>query len=71
MSKRVGNSKKGRRGRVKIGWKKQRMLRQLDQLDTLLSKEDLKEDKREKYETMKAKLTNVLTPTFIRRHQSR
>ena len=70
MSKRVGN-RKGHKKRVKIGWKKQRMLRQLDQLDTLLSKEDLKDDKRAKYETMKAKLTTTLTPTFIRRHQGR
>ncbi len=71
MSKRVGNSRKRKRGRVKIGWKKQRMLRQLDQLDHALSNKDLKDDKREKYETMKAKITNALTPTFIRRHQGR
>ncbi len=71
MSKRVGNSKKRGRGRVKIGWKKRRMLRQLDNLDIALRDKDLKDDKREKYETIKAKLTKTLTPTFIRRHQGR
>jgi hypothetical protein len=72
MSKRIANSRsstKARNGRVRIGWQKQRMIKQLNSID----EESLDEKALAAIEGFKTNAKKVLKSFYPRthRHQSR
>ena len=73
MSKRIANTKENtaRFGRIRIGWRKRRMLSQIEKMEELDRMEKLKEKAKQKFETLKAKAMKIIPKKLLLRHQGR
>lgn len=78
MSKRVANCrpksdrrKTARYGRIRIGWRKARMLAQLDKIQDAADLKKLDEDQKSGFEAYKERVKAVIPKALLRRHQAR
>ena len=73
MSKRVANttSRTARNGRVRLGWRKQRMLSVLEQQEQQLRMGKLDEAAKEAFDKFKETVQRMVPKQFLRRAQGR
>jgi len=74
MPKRLANCRgfgNARFGRVRIGWRKMKMLQQWDKLQDEYEKGDMDEKAESMYQDFKHRVKQVVSKKLIRRHQGR
>lgn len=73
MSKRVANTRSmtARNGRIRIGWKKRRMLSILEKQEEQLALGQLNDKAKEALSAFRAKVKSILPKKFLRRAQGR
>ena len=73
MSKRVANTRErtSRNWRVKIGWRKVRMLNQMDKMQQAMDLGKMEDEAKEKFSEFKEKVKAIIPKNVLRRHQAR
>ena len=73
MSKRVANTKErtARNGRIRIGWRKRRMLTMLDKQEEQARMGKLDDEAKEKFEAFKKQVRRLIPKQILRRAQGR